>query len=317
MSIDSSALISVRNLKKEFRLGVRLRRVDALKGISFDVPGGAVFGFLGPNGAGKTTTIKILAGLIHSSSGSASIFGEAVGASSVGARLGYLPEQPYFYDYLSGRETLLFYASLFGLKGDLALRRSEELLDRVGLGHAGDRAVRKYSKGMMQRLGIAQALINDPELIILDEPMSGLDPIGRKEVRDLMFELKRAGKTVFFSSHILSDIEMACDRVAIINEGQIIESGSVSDLVARAGDLVEVFIRGEASLEAPEGSKGPELVGDLHRYELKPGSVDSFLALVLESGASIVSVVPRKTTLEDLFVQEIHSHRGEGKGGTP
>lgn len=314
--MDTSALISVRDLKKEFRLGVRMRRVDALKGISFDVPKGAVFGFLGPNGAGKTTTIKILSGLIHSSSGTASIFGEAVGASSVGARLGYLPEQPYFYDYLSGRETLIFYARLFGLVGELASRRTAELLDRVGLGHAGDRAVRKYSKGMMQRLGIAQALINDPELIILDEPMSGLDPIGRKEVRDLMFELKRAGKTVFFSSHILSDIEMACDRVAIINEGQIIESGSVSDLVARSGDRVEVFARCESAPAVPEGGHGPELVGDLHRFEIPPDSIDAFLGDLLAVGASVVSVVPRKTTLEDLFVQEIHSHRGEVGGNS-
>jgi len=316
MAMDTSALISVRDLKKEFRLGVRLRRVDALKGISFDVPEGAVFGFLGPNGAGKTTTIKILSGLIHSSSGTASIFGESVGASSVGARLGYLPEQPYFYDYLSGRETLIFYARLFGLNGELAARRSAELLDRVGLGHAGDRAVRKYSKGMMQRLGIAQALINDPELIILDEPMSGLDPIGRKEVRDLMLELKRAGKTVFFSSHILSDIEMACDRVAIINEGQIIESGSVSDLVARSGDRVEVFARCETPPTVPEGGHGPEIVGDLHRFEIPPEAVDAFLGDLLGGGASVVSVVPRKTTLEELFVREIHSHRGEEGGNS-
>ena len=315
MTTDSAPLISVRDLKKEFRLGVRLRRVDALKGISFDVPQGAVFGFLGPNGAGKTTTIKILSGLIHSSLGTASIFGESVGASSVGARLGYLPEQPYFYDYLTGRETLVFYARLFGLTGGVAAERAGELLGRVGLGHAGDRAVRKYSKGMMQRLGIAQALINDPELIILDEPMSGLDPIGRKEVRDLMFELKRAGKTVFFSSHILSDIEMACDRVAIINEGQIIESGSVSDLVARAGDRVEIFARCDDAPAVPDGAVGPEFVGDLCRFELQPDSVDPFLDNLLRSGGSVVSVIPRKTTLEDLFVQEIHSHRGDNRGG--
>ena len=314
MSGIEKPLVSVQQLTKTFRLGVRLRRIDALRGISFDVPEGAVFGFLGPNGAGKTTTIKILTGLIHPTSGSATIYGEPVGVSSVGARLGYLPEQPYFYDYLNGYETLIFYARLFALPAGVASKRARDLLERVGLGHAGDRAIRKYSKGMMQRLGIAQALINDPQLVILDEPMSGLDPIGRKEVRDLMLELKRMGKTVFFSSHILADIEMACDRIAIIHKGEIIEAGSVSDLVARAGDRVEVFFRCSGEIPNVEDGPAPEAVGDLWRFELLPNKVDAFLSELLQAGGTVVSVSPRKATLEDLFVQEIHQHQGEEQG---
>jgi ABC-2 type transport system ATP-binding protein len=299
--------IELSNLVKVFRLGVRLKRVDALRGISFSVPRGVVFGFLGPNGAGKTTTIKIVNGLIHPSSGSVSVFGRPVGSREVASRIGYMPEQPYFYDYLSGREILVFYGRLFGLGHKEAARRADELLDRMGLREAKDRAIRKYSKGMMQRVGLAQALMNDPELVILDEPMSGLDPIGRKEVRDLMADLKEQGKTLFFSSHILADIEMVCDQVAIVHRGRIIEEGSVGTLLARAGDLVEVLARGP-DRQPPLEQPAPTRLGELWRYELPPGEVDSFLASLLESGGRVVSVQPRRATLEDLFVKEVLAH---------
>ncbi len=304
--------IELRNLVKVFRLGLRLKRVDALRGISFSVPRGVVFGFLGPNGAGKTTTIKILNGLIHPSSGSASVFGRPVGSREVSSRIGYMPEQPYFYDYLSGREILVFYGRLFGLPRALAAKRAEELLERMGLGDAKDRAIRKYSKGMMQRVGLAQALMNDPELVILDEPMSGLDPIGRKAVRDLMVDLKEQGKTLFFSSHILADIEMICDRVAIVHRGQIIEEGSVGRLLARAGERVEVLARSESGA-APLERPTPDRLGELWRYELPPDEIDSFLGALLEAGARVVSVQPRRATLEDLFLREVLAHDADEK----
>ena len=299
--------IELHNLVKVFRLGLRLKRVDALRGISLSVPRGVVFGFLGPNGAGKTTTIKILNGLIHPSAGSVSIFGRPVGSREVASRIGYMAEQPYFYDYLSGREILVFYGRLFGLSKKVAAERADDLLERMGLGEAKDRAIRKYSKGMMQRVGLAQALMNDPELVILDEPMSGLDPIGRKAVRDLMVDLKDQGKTLFFSSHILADIEMICDRVAIVHHGRIIEEGSVGRLLARAGERVEVLARGEGG-GAPLEQPSPDRLGELWRYELPPSEIDSFLGALLEAGAKIVSVQPRRATLEDLFLREVLAH---------
>jgi len=199
--MDSSAesTVQISNLRKVFRVGFWGRQVTAVEGLSLDVRRGEVFGFLGPNGAGKTTTIKILMGLIYPTSGQATLFGRAVGDPVAKAKLGFLPETPYFYDYLTSREFLGFYGHLFGLRGMRLNRRIDELLELVGMSHARDLQLRKFSKGMLQRVGIAQALINDPELVVLDEPMSGLDPVGRKEIRDLILRLKESGKTVMFS----------------------------------------------------------------------------------------------------------------------
>ena len=302
---DQEQVIVLSNLKKSFHLGLRLKRVEALRGVSFSVPRGRVFGFLGPNGAGKTTAIKILTGLIHPTSGNASILGKAVGSSEVGSSMGYMPEHPYFYDYLTGLETICFYGRLFGMDRALVRRRGNELLERVGLGHAKNIAIRKYSKGMKQRLGIAQSLINDPELIILDEPMSGLDPIGRKEVRDILFEQKRAGKTVFFSSHILSDIEVICDDVAIIHKGTLIESGVVSDLLSST-EAVEIFVRpNDPSKAWSSAGSQPEKMGNLWRFSVPSLEVNSTLAAIMSQPNEIVSVTPRRATLEELFVKEI------------
>ncbi|MEZ4467203.1 MAG: ABC transporter ATP-binding protein [bacterium] len=250
----SDAAVEVHDLVKTFDLGFlgalpgigplfsRLQlkgiaqRVEAVRGVSLRVEPGEIFGFLGPNGAGKTTTIKMLMGLIRPTSGTASILGRPLGDREARARLGFLPEHPYFYDYLKPIEFLDFYGRLFRIDARERRRRAEALVDRVGLRHAVNRPLRKFSKGMVQRIGIAQALINDPDLVVLDEPMSGLDPMGRKDVRDLIFALKEQGKTVFFSSHILQDVEALCDRVAIMARGRLRSIGPLHTLL---GDEVE------------------------------------------------------------------------------
>src|ERR1044071_658937 len=233
MTPNSDLVVQTEQLSKIFRVGFWGKKVTAVDGVNLEVRPGEVFGFLGPNGAGKTTTLKILMGLIYPTSGQAWLFGQDLGGPQTKARLGFLPESPYFYDYLTSREFLRFYGHLFGVLGKTLDVRIDELLELVGMAHAKDLQLRKFSKGMLQRVGIAQALINDPELVVLDEPMSGLDPIGRKEVRDLILRLKESGKTVLFSSHILHDAEVLCDRVAMIMKGRLVACGKVTDLIER------------------------------------------------------------------------------------
>jgi len=225
-------IIRVEAVVKDFRPGLGLRRKRILHGISFAVMRGEIFGFVGPNGAGKTTTLKVLMGLIRATSGSASILGHDVRETAFRRHVGFLPENPYFYDFLTGIEILTFYARLSGVARDGRARRVKMLLDWVGLSHAADQRLRTYSKGMLQRIGIAQALVHDPEVVFLDEPMSGLDPIGRVEIRDLILRLRSEGKTVFMNTHILSDVEMVCDRVAIIVEGRIRYLGETHEILA-------------------------------------------------------------------------------------
>ncbi|NJL16514.1 MAG: ABC transporter ATP-binding protein [Nitrospira sp.] len=221
MNVDSEQIITVDHLSKIFKVGFWGRRVTAVDELSLDVRRGEIYGFLGPNGAGKTTTIKMLMGLIYPSRGTAHLFGRPIGDQAAKAKVGFLPESPYFYDYLTSREFLRFYGHLFGLLGVTLDKRIDELLELVGMTHARDLQLRKFSKGMLQRVGIAQALINDPELVNLwMSRCRGLDPIGRKEVRDLIVRLKESGKTVMFSSHILHDAELLCDRVAMIMKGE-------------------------------------------------------------------------------------------------
>src|SRR5437868_14079414 len=234
MMPDANLVVQTEQLSKIFRVGFWGKKVTAVDGVNLEVRPGEVYGFLGPNGAGKTTTLKMLMGLIYPTSGQAWLFGRDLGDPQTKARLGFLPESPYFYDYLTSREFLGFYGHLFGLWGTVLSKRVDELLDLVGMTHAKDLQLRKFSKGMLQRVGIAQALINNPELVVLDEPMSGLDPIGRKEVRDLILELRDQGKTVFFSTHILSDVEAITDRVAIIARGQLQAHGTPAELVSRS-----------------------------------------------------------------------------------
>ena len=227
----------VSGLHKTVRVGFRGRRLEILKGVDFEVRRGDVFGLLGPNGAGKTTSVKVILRLMRPTSGSVSIGVDGL------ANVGYLPENPYFYDYLSGREFLGFCAHLFGLDADVRRERVEGLLQDVGLVQAGDVHLRKYSKGMLQRIGIAQALVNDPELVLLDEPMTGLDPVGRVEVKRIIQSLRERGKTVLFNSHILSDVHELCSRIAIMREGRVIWQGTVPEALAEAPTLEDFFMK--------------------------------------------------------------------------
>jgi len=311
------AILRTEALTKNFEVGVRRRRVHAVRDLSLSVEEGEIFGFVGPNGAGKTTTIKMLMGLIFPTSGRAFIFDAPIPSRDAQRRLGYLPENPSTYDFLTGLEAMRFYGRLSGVAGADLGRRADELLGLVGLSDAADRQVRKYSKGMQQRLGIAQALVGDPAFVVLDEPMSGLDPIGRKEVRDLILELRRRGKTVFFSTHILPDVESLCDRVGVILGGELRDVG-------RIGDLLSPRVRSvEAVLDVPEGAA--EGVGrarlvsrDGARMVLSFPDLESANAAAratLEAGGGVVSLVPHRETLEDFFVRRFEEGRAAGEAG--
>ena len=291
-------------------LGVKhiAQRVEAVRDLTFQVEAGEIFGFLGPNGAGKTTTMKMLMGLIHPTGGSGTLLGQPIANRKARYKVGFLPEHPYFYDYLKPVEFLDFYARLFSMTARERKRQSEALLDRVGLGYARNRPLRKFSKGMIQRMGVAQALLNDPDLVVMDEPMSGLDPMGRKDVRDIIFELRERGKTVFFSSHILQDVELVCDRVGIVVKGELLRIGQLADLMDEgAHGEVDVAVRGVTPplLEtlAPLATTS-RAFGDQHRFTLAgPADVPDFLRAVLDGGAQLVSVVPHRRSLEEIFVE--------------
>ena len=313
-----SAAISIENLTKDYQVGFwRKRPYRALDRLSLDVQPGEIFGFLGPNGAGKTTTLKLLMQLIFPTSGRAEILGRPVGDVAARQRIGYLPENPYFYDYLTAEELLQYFGHLFGYSSSDARARAARLLDRVGIGAERRRQqLRKYSKGMIQRVGIAQALLNDPEVIFLDEPMSGLDPLGRREVRSLILELRDQGRTVFFSSHILADAEALCSRVAVVAGGRLAATGRLSDMLAfeiRGWELVMADLRPEvlASL-AGQLQKSIEISPQRYALEL-PLEVppERILADLTATGAKLVSLNPLRDTLEDLFVRRV-AEVGEG-----
>lgn len=306
-------VLKTEGLAKEYRTGFWLTRVRVLHDLDLEVNKGEIFGYLGPNGAGKTTTLKLLMGLIQPTAGKAWVLGRDVSDVSVKAQVGFLPENPSFYDYLTGREFLHFYGELFGIPYRARVKRVEELLDKVGLSKAAGLQLRKYSKGMLQRVGLAQALINDPKLVVLDEPMSGLDPVGRKEVRDLILDLKTKGKTVFFSTHIVPDVEMICDRVGIIAGGQLVRLGPLGELLGNQVECVEVIVSGlneATSVEVKEWSVRPPVErGDKVFFAVK---TEKDAAQVMEAligrGASIHAVHPQRRTLEDLFLQEVKSN---------
>lgn len=239
----SQIAVDIQNLGKVYSPQLGQSAKTALEGVTLQVTRGETFGLLGPNGAGKTTLQKILLGLVRPSSGEATVLGASPEDTRARARIGYLPENPYFYTYLTGREFVEFCGGLFGLSGRPLRDRATELLDRVGMAHAENTQLRKYSKGMLQRVGVAQALVNDPEVVFLDEPMSGLDPVGRRELRDIILDLKREGKTIFFNSHILSDVEALCDRVGILHSGKLVACGSVRDLTVGGASLEDVFVK--------------------------------------------------------------------------
>jgi ABC-2 type transport system ATP-binding protein len=304
--------IEIEGLTKDYPTGfLHLRRVRALDGLSLTVERGEIFGFLGGNGAGKTTAIKILMRLMTPTAGRARILGHDVADVGMHARIGYLPEQPYFYDYLTARELLEYCAELFGYPPAARRARAVDLLRRVDLDEAAwNRQLRKFSKGMLQRVGLAQALVNDPEVVVLDEPMSGLDPIGRRQVRDLIAGLRAGGATVFFSSHIIADIEVLCDRVAILARGRLAHVGRLDELRQRvdAAGHLEITVVGAAvaglrdALRKVEGARVTATPAGARIDVPSEALVDAALAAARDCGARLVSVQPVRESLEDLFV---------------
>lgn len=309
-----TVVVEIENLTKDYEVGFwRKRKVRALDGLSLRVESGEIFGFLGANGAGKTTTMKLLMRLIYPTAGSARILGEDIGNVEMHARIGYLTENPYFYDYLTAREFLHYCAELFGYGPSERKRRTEELLRRVNLEEKSwDKQLRKFSKGMLQRVGIAQAIINDPEIVFLDEPMSGLDPIGRREVRDLIASLRAEGTTVFLCSHILSDIEVLCDRVGILKRGRLAEQGRLEDLRRAASDeqRVEITVTGAEAeairlqLKALAGASVAATAVGARIEVLDESDVDEAIAALRRAGGRLVSVQPVRQSLEELFMRE-------------
>ena len=310
-------ILRTEKLCKTFEVGVRRKRVQAVKDLDLSVEDGEIFGFVGPNGAGKTTTIKMLMGLIFPTSGKAFIYDAAIPSREAKRRIGFLPENPSYYEFLTGREALRFFGQLSGVAAAELPRRTDELLELVGLSDAAGRQIRKYSKGMQQRLGIAQALVGDPSFVVLDEPMSGLDPIGRKDVRDLILELRRRGKTVLFSTHILPDVEALADRVGVILGGQLRDVGRISDLLSPRIRSVEVVI------DLPESARDAVSAGrlvsrDQSRLGLSFGDLETAnhaVAAALTSGGELVSLVPHRETLEDFFVRRLEEGRASGRAG--
>jgi len=285
------------------------RPSTVLSDVSLSVTQGEIFGFLGHNGAGKTTTMKILMGLLRATSGCFQLLGVSGDNVAVRARIGYLPESPYFYDYLTAEEFLAFYGKLAGLDRETIQKRIPQLLERVSLTEARHRQLRKFSKGMLQRIGLAQAIIHDPELVILDEPMSGLDPIGRKEVRDLILGLRDQGKTVFFSTHIISDVEMICDRVGILARGKMLALGRIEDLVnehvAQSVEVVCDGVVGDSLSDVKQLASRILQRGDRCLIIL-PGQdhLEEILAALRQSGGKLVSVIPHKDSLEEIFLEK-------------
>ncbi len=309
---EAGSVIEISGLSKSYPMGFWRKRVQVLSDLSLSVGKNEIVGFLGPNGAGKTTTIKILNRLAFPDSGTVAIFGEEAGRRPESRRrIGFMPEQPYFYEYLTGEEFLALCGRLNGLGRRETGERSCGMLARVGLSGAGDTQIRKYSKGMMQRLGLAQALVHDPELVILDEPMSGLDPIGRMEVRNLIRELKDAGMTVFFSSHILSDVEALCDRVIMIDRGRKVAEGTVEDLVGSEGvRYVEIVFSPPPERQWVSSAGLPPGAGALqgNTYVLRAADrieANRWIEVFRNAGSLVVSCVPVKKRLEDIYVERM------------
>jgi ABC-2 type transport system ATP-binding protein len=306
------AAIRIEQLTKDYKVGFwRPRPYRALDSLTLEIDNGEVFGFLGPNGAGKTTTLKLLMQLIFPTSGHAEILGRPVGDVAMKRRIGYLPENPSFYDYLTAEELLAYFARLLGYSAADARRRAASLLDRVGIdGERRRQQLRKYSKGMIQRVGIAQALVNDPEVIFLDEPMSGLDPLGRRDVRSLILELRDQGRTIFFSSHILADAEALCSRVGVVAGGRLAAAGRLTDILAfqvRGWELIVSELRPEV-LERirPRVQRATEISPQRYALELPLSEApDRMLSELVAAGASLVSLLPLRDTLEDFFVRRV------------
>jgi len=309
--------IETNELAKTYTVGFwrKTPRV-ALRPLNLTVDEGEVFGFLGPNGAGKTTTLKLLMGLVFPTGGTARILGKDISDSAIKAQIGFLPEQPYFYDYLTAKELLEYYAQLSGVQAKERGCKIEAMLERVGLKDAARVQLRKFSKGMLQRVGLAQAILHDPKVVFLDEPMSGLDPMGRREVRDLIEELKQQGKTVFFSTHILSDAEALCDRVAVIHQGALRGVGRVADLTSSVASKVEMIWNGNA-VPVAFSTLGAEchVIGETIRAVLPEAQQEAALEILRRERLRLVSLTPVRSSLEEYYLQKVNS-AAEAAGGT-
>jgi ABC-2 type transport system ATP-binding protein len=299
--------IEILGLEKTYSVGFwRKRPKRALRPLQLTVEDGEIFGFLGPNGAGKTTTLKLLMGLVFPTAGSARILGREWTDPSVKAQIGFLPEQPYFYDYLTAHELLEYYGQLSGVPAKQRRQRVDQVLQQVGLRDVQGVQLRKFSKGMLQRVGIGQAILHDPKLVFFDEPMSGLDPMGRREVRDLMEQLKHEGKTVFFSTHILSDAEALCDRVAIIHQGELRGVGAVEDLTSSVQGKVEVIWQG-TQVPASIKALGAEchVTGDRVRAIINENQQDAVIDTLRRERLRLIAITPVRTSLEAYFVEKL------------
>ena len=305
--------IEIENLTKEYPHGfLHLKKKTSLEGLSMQVEEGEVFGFLGPNGAGKSTTIKLLMRLIFPTGGTARILGRSIGDIAMHRDIGYLPEQPYFYDYLTAAELLDYFAQFHDLSAADRGVRVSAMLKKVGLEGAKKIQLRKYSKGMLQRVGLAQAILHDPRVVILDEPMSGLDPVGRREVRDIILELKRMGKTVMFSTHILSDAEMLCDRVGVIVGGKLRGVGTPGEIVGMKAQGLEILfeLAGPAGRESPLLAKATR-TGDRYRLHVEEDELYATLDQIRSAGGKVLLVAQVKPTLEDYFMNLVEADRAQ------
>jgi len=309
--------IEILDLEKSYLVGFwRKRPKQALRPLSLTIEEGEVFGFLGPNGAGKTTTLKLLMGLVTPTSGTARILGRSIDDPQVREHTGFLPEQPYFYDYLTAQELLTYYAQLSGVPAKDRSRRVSQMLERVGLTDAARTQLRKYSKGMLQRVGLAQAILHDPKLVFLDEPMSGLDPMGRREVRELIQQLRSEGKTVFFSTHILSDAEALCDRVGVIHQGELRGVGAVAQLISQSQGKVEIVFCGQ-SVPAGLTALGAEarVSGDMVNAVVTEQQQDAALEVLRRDHIRLISLTPVRSSLEEYYVQKLRPlENGRGAG---
>lgn len=307
-------IIEIENLSKDYEVGfLKKKRVRALDNLNLKIEGGQIFGFLGGNGAGKTTTIKILMSLLFPTQGTARILGKDIADVSMHASIGYCPENPYFYDYLTARELMNYFGELFGLNQAQRNQKTEELLTRVGLDEKDwNKQLRKFSKGMLQRVGLAQSLINEPEIVFLDEPMSGLDPLGRREIRELIADLREAGTTVFMSTHILSDIEALCDNVAILRKGKLAATGNLDELLSRSGErqIYEINVKSVSAENLRDEIKsiaGAEIFAKPSGANIQitdEKDIDRILPIIRNAGGKLVSVQSVRQSLEELFVKE-------------
>jgi ABC-2 type transport system ATP-binding protein len=307
-------VIEISNLSKDYETGFwRKKKVRALDDLTLDVSGGQIFGFLGGNGAGKTTTIKILMGLIFPTNGSAKILGKGIYDVDMHSEIGYCPENPYFYDYLTARELMHYFGEIFGMDNARRSSVAEELLSMVGLEQRSwDRQLRKFSKGMLQRVALAQSLINDPKIVFLDEPMSGLDPVGRREIREMIAGLRENGKTVFMSTHILSDIEALCDEVAILKNGRLAATGKLDQLLENSGEerVFEINVNGVSEADIASRLNGVRPISIIEKasgisvHTNAEGDIDTILKACREAGGRLISIQPVRQSLEELFVKE-------------